>query len=351
MKITVYVGTGGVGKTSLAAATALLAARSGAKSLVLTMDPANRLRTALGLDKGALQQRVPIADAKGELWAAILDVNTTLGEAVRLYGKGENRQRVLDHPIYRSIASSLPGMQELMAVERLDQLIHFGFDHIVIDTAPSRHAFEVLDKPEMFARFAESAGPKLAGRTVQFAETIGLSVLGRTAADLYARVETFIGANLLGQVIEFYSLFQPIAEGYAARARRTVNLLRDPAIADFRVVSTPSKALRDARFFLDELRKRKFAVGMVCINRAWCHAQSETAPEGLAAELIEWHRSVSESHKAAIEKVREAISPRVKEIRILNEFERDVDGLESLGRIADQLSEPPLRRQGGSSDF
>jgi anion-transporting ArsA/GET3 family ATPase len=351
MKITVYVGTGGVGKTSIAAATALLAARSGAKSLVLTMDPANRLRTALRLNEGALQERVPVADAKGELWAALLDVNTTLGEAVRLYGKPESRQRVLDHPIYRSIASSLPGMQELMAVERLDQLIRYGFDHIVIDTAPSRHAFEVLDRPEMFARFSESAGSKLVGRTAQFAETIGLSVLGRTAADLYARVESFLGANLVGQVLEFYSLFHPISDGYAARAQHTVNLLRDPAIAEFRVVSTPSKALRDARFFLDELRKRKFAVGMLCVNRAWCHAQSETELKGLAAELVEWYRSVSESHKAAIEKVQEAISPRVREVRILNELERDVDGLESLGRLADQLSVPSRNRQGGSSGF
>jgi len=344
MKITVCVGTGGVGKTSVAAATALLAARAGLKSLVLTMDPANRLRTALRLNDGALQQRVPIASVKGELWAALLDVNATLDEAVRLYGKAESRQRILDHPIYRSIANSLPGMQELMAVERLDQLIQRGFDYIVIDTAPSRHAFEVLDKPEIFARFSESAGTKLASRTFQFAETIGLTAIGRGAADLYTRVEALLGAHMVRQVLDFYSLFYSIAEGYAARAVRTVTVLRDPAITEFRVVSTPAKALRDARFFLDELGRRKFSVGMVCVNRAWRHPRSEPALQGLAAELLEWHRSVSESHDAAIEEVRQAISARVREIRILSELERDVDGLEALGSLADQFVPLPEAR-------
>jgi hypothetical protein len=102
-------------------------------------------------------------------------------------------------------------------------------------------------------------------------------------------------------------------------------------------VTTPPKALRDARFFLDELHRRKFALGMVCVNRAWQHAQPETAPEGLAAELLDWYRGVSAAQGEAIAKLRQAIGSKVGEIRILNELERDVDGLESLGRLADQL--------------
>src|SRR5262249_14856289 len=121
MKIIVCVGTGGVGKTSVAASIALTEARAGAKCLVLTTDPSHRLRTALGLKDGLLEQRVPVEDAKGELWAALLDVNATLDEAVRLYGRPGDQARILQHPIYRTIASSLSGMQELMAVERMDQ--------------------------------------------------------------------------------------------------------------------------------------------------------------------------------------------------------------------------------------
>src|SRR5438552_15591114 len=113
MKIIVCVGTGGVGKTSVAASIALTQARAGAKCLVLTTDPSLRLRTALGLKDGLLEQRVPVQDAKGELWAALLDVKATLDEAVRLYARPGSHQRILEHPIYLTIGNSLSGMQEL----------------------------------------------------------------------------------------------------------------------------------------------------------------------------------------------------------------------------------------------
>src|SRR6266446_3512356 len=101
MKIIVYLGTGGVGKTTVAAATALAQARAGAKSLVLTIDPALRLRTALRLSGGLNEQTVPLdPPAAGELWAALLDVRATLDEAVRLYGKPDSVERILHHPIY-----------------------------------------------------------------------------------------------------------------------------------------------------------------------------------------------------------------------------------------------------------
>src|SRR5262245_61747275 len=255
MKITVYLGTGGVGKTSVAAATALAQARSGLKSLVLTIDPALRLRTALDLKDGLNEQIVPLDPApSGELWAALLDVRATLDEAVRISGKKENIDRVLSHPIYATIADSLVGMQELMAVERIDQLSKRGFEHIIVDTAPSRHAFEFLDKPMFFSELAESGWVKLVGRTYKFVAGTGMMTLGRKTVDLYARAEEILGANLVRQVLDFYSLFVSIAEGYAERARATVELLKDPNITDFRVVTTPQKAMRDARFFHDSLR-------------------------------------------------------------------------------------------------
>jgi anion-transporting ArsA/GET3 family ATPase len=341
MKIIVCVGTGGVGKTSVAAAIALTQARAGAKCLVLTTDPSLRLRTALGLKQGLLEQRVPVHGAKGELWAALLDVKATLDEAVRLYAKPGNQARILQHPIYHSIAGSLSGMSELMAVERIDQLILRGFGNIVVDTAPSRHALDVFDKPELFADFSDSRKVKLVSRTYQFAEAVGLTTIGRGALEFYSRVESVLGANIVRQILDFYSLFYPIAEGYSARARRTVALLRDPNITEFRVVTIPAKALRDARFFIEALNKRRFAIGMICVNRTWHHALPEVAPEGLAAELLDSYGSVSASHLSAIAKMRETFGPQVKEIRILNELERDVDGVESLRRLADQL-EPSL---------
>jgi anion-transporting ArsA/GET3 family ATPase len=337
MKIIVCAGTGGVGKTSIAAAIALAEARAGAKCLVLTTDPALRLRTALGLQDGLLEQRVPLPEASGELWAALLDVNATLDEAVRLYGKPSHQARILEHPIYRTIASSLSGMQELMAMERIDQLIRRGYDNIVVDTAPSRHALDIFDKPVLFADFSDSKRVRFVSRTFHFAEAMGLTAIGRNALEIYGRVESILGTNMVRQVLDFYSLFHPIAEGYSDRARATVKLLRDPRVTEFRVVTVPAKAMRDAHFFIEELRKRQFAAGMICVNRTWSHPMPASVPEGLPTQLLDWYRSVSQSHQRAIAEMRTAYGSQVKEIRVFNELERDVEGVESLRRLADQI--------------
>jgi anion-transporting ArsA/GET3 family ATPase len=278
-----------------------------------------------------------VPDAKGELWAAMLDVNATLDDAVRIHAKPSNHEKILRHPIYRTIAGSLSGMQELMAVERIDQLMRRGFDNIVLDTAPSRHALDTFDKPVLFADFSDSKKVRLVSRTYKIAEAVGLTTVGRGAIEIYSRVEAIFGTNMVKQILDFYSLFYPIAEGYSERARRTVALLRDPAVTEFRVVTIPSKAVRDAGFFLEELKKRKFAIGMICVNRTWLHETPVSAPEGLPSELLDWYRGVSASHLSAIDKMTAMYGRDVKEIRVLHELDRDVEGVESLRSLAEQL--------------
>jgi len=338
MKIIVYLGTGGVGKTSVAAATALAQARAGSKSLVLTIDPALRLRTTLHLKPGVLEQNVPLdPPAKGELWAALLDVRATLDEAVRLYGKSSTAYRILNHPIYATIADSLAGMQELMAVERIDQLARRGFEHIVVDTAPSRHALEFLDKPMFFSELVGSGWVKIVGRTYKFVAGTGMMKLGRKTLDLYARAESILGTNLVRQILDFYSLFVSIAEGYAERAEKTVALLKDPAVTEFRVVTTPQKALRDARFFHEALGSRKFPIGALYVNRVWGLEPGPEFPDGLARRVMDWYKSVRASHVAAVEAVTVQYSAAIPRIAWLPELERDVDGLSALERIAQSL--------------
>lgn len=344
MKIIVYLGTGGVGKTSVAAATALAQARAGRKSLVLTIDPALRLRSALRLQDGRLEQQVQLDPAAtGELWAALLDVRATLDEAVRLYAAAPLAERILSHPIYAAIADSLVGMQELMAVERIDQLRRRGFEQIVVDTAPSRHALEFLDKPQFFGDLVRSPWVKLMGRTYRLVAATGLSSLGRKTIDLYARVESILGANLVRQVLDFYSIFVSIAEGYAQRAQKTVALLKDPAVTEFRAVTTPQKALRDARYFASALEARKFPLGAFYVNRVWQQAPLEETPEGLAGQVLEWYRSVRASHLSALDQLGAEYGGRVRRIVALPELERDIDGLGALEQLAAELDSPGTR--------
>lgn len=338
MKIICYLGTGGVGKTSVAAATALAVARTGQRSMVITTDPSLRLRTALGLSGDTTEQRVPLDDPQsGELWASLLNVRATLDEAVRLYAKPSTSDQILNHSIYATIASSLAGMQELMAVERIDQLIKKGFEHIVIDTAPSRHALEILDKPELFASISNSRSVKFVGRTYQMAQGLGLTAIGKGAVEIVSRVESILGVHLVQQVLDFYSLFYPIAEGYSRRAEKTVAMLRDPGVTEFRVVTTPQKALRDAAFFTEALNARKFRIGAFCVNRAWLHPFPDSVPNGLAGEVLDWYKSVSDAHREEIWRLKEAYAGQAREVQVFSELEHDVDGVKALELLADQM--------------
>jgi anion-transporting ArsA/GET3 family ATPase len=303
--------------------------------MVLTTDPALRLRSALRLKEGVLEQQVPLDPAgPGELWAGLLDVKATLDEAVRLYGEPQLVGRILDHPIYATIANSLAGMQELMAVERIDQLRRRGFENLVIDTAPSRHALEFLDKPVFFADLAASHWVRLVGRSYKLMARTGIGSLGKKTVDLYSRVEAILGANLVRQVLDFYSIFVKIAEGYAQRAQKTVALLKDPAVTEFRVVTTPQKAMRDARYFTDAMRGRRFPIGALYINRVWQPEPGASAQEGLAGQIVGWYRGVREAQYEEIARVREVFAKDVRRIGELPEMERDVDGLAALERIA-----------------
>jgi arsenite-transporting ATPase len=303
--------------------------------VVLTIDPAWRLRQALGLRADSAEQRVALhPPASGELWAAMLDVRATLDEAVRTYGDRGIQQRVLDHPIYGTIADSLAGMQELMAVERIHQLARHGFDNIVVDTAPSRHAFEFLDKPSSFAELAGSNWVRLIGRTYKLVEATGLLTLGRATMEVYRRVESILGAALVSQVLDFYSVFVSIAEGYSDRARSTTAMMRDPAVTDFRAVSVPGKALRDARFFAEGLAERKLPTGPFYVNRVWQLDPGGAAVGGVAGDVLAWYEGVRASQREAVAGVQAEFGGRFPGIVTLPELDQDVAGIGELESMA-----------------
>jgi anion-transporting ArsA/GET3 family ATPase len=356
MKINIFVGTGGVGKTSVTAASALTAAVAGERTLVLTIDPARRLRTALGLDSSSpdnvLQQKVSLdgfENPQGELYAAMLDVASSLNRAVRLHSSPKQAEEILAHPIYKVLLQSLAGMQELMAVERLDQAIEEGFESIYVDTAPSRHALEFIDKPEFFAQLASFPIVRLVGKTYQWWEKSGIGKLSRGTFELYTRVEEMLGANLTRQVLDFFSIFRGIAEAYAHRARHTADLLRNPEITTFSVVTNPLKAVRDAEFFVQELQRRRLRVSSLIVNRLWPRYAAEELSLRPAAGLdhaaledlqrtIHWYDAVSSSHQTVWNHTRNRFSSAIGQILQVPELPDDVAGLPALQHIAQHLS-------------
>ncbi|MFP5299430.1 MAG: ArsA family ATPase, partial [Actinomycetota bacterium] len=157
-EIIVCAGSGGVGKTTTSAAIALQAALSGKKAVVLTIDPAKRLASSLGLKElsneptkvNARKFTAAGLKPKGELWAMMLDTKSTFDKVVMQYARTEEQAtKILNNRFYRNISGTLSGTQEYMAMEKLYELYSEGdYDLIVIDTPPTRNALDFLDAPK-----------------------------------------------------------------------------------------------------------------------------------------------------------------------------------------------------------
>ncbi len=165
LRVVVCCGSGGVGKTTVAAALALRAAERGRRTVVLTIDPARRLAQSLGLTELDNTPR-PVSGVKasgeGFLDAMMLDMKRTFDEVVEAHASPEKAAQMLANPFYQALSSSFAGTQEYMAMEKLGQLRGVvdddgreRWDLIVVDTPPSRSALDFLDAPERLGSFLD----------------------------------------------------------------------------------------------------------------------------------------------------------------------------------------------------
>ena len=271
-EIVVSCGSGGVGKTTTAAALASMAAtRHGGKVLVLTVDPARRLANALGLEGfGNEAKQVPpeaFADAgvecRGELWAAMLDTKQSWDALVRRHAPDETTAtRILDNKLYENITGRFVQSHEYIAMERLYELHAEGiYDLIVVDTPPTRNALDFLEAPQRMADFFSSKFLRLLtapyrSRIVNFA-----------SKPFYTVADRILGTEFLEDIAEFFGLFQTMAPGFVKRADAVSRLLHDKRTT-FVVVSTLEAApLHEAEYFIDVLGDKKFHLGAVVLNK------------------------------------------------------------------------------------
>jgi anion-transporting ArsA/GET3 family ATPase len=283
-RIVVTCGSGGVGKTTTAAAMAVRAADAGRTVAVLTIDPARRLAQSLGLaELDNTPRRVDLgAQARGELWAMMLDTRRTFDDMVSAHTSPERAAQIMANPFYRSISSSFSGTQEYMAMEKLGQLAATGtYDLIVVDTPPSRSALDFLDAPQRLAAFLD-------GRMIRLlaAPSRGVMKLVGVGFTLFAKAVTaVIGGQMLTDAARFVQLFEDMFGGFRARAETTYALLRDPGSSFVVVATCQADALREAAYFADRLLSEHMPLAGLVLNRT--HPPLVELPPKLDASALE----------------------------------------------------------------
>src|SRR6202007_64933 len=231
-RVVVCCGAGGVGKTTTAAAMALRAAEYGRTVVVLTIDPAKRLAQALGIsDLGNSPQRVPLApEVPGQLFAMMLDMRRTFDEMVIQYSGSDRAQALLNNQFYQTVATSLAGTQEYMAMEKLGQLLSEDrWDLVGGDTPPSRNALDFLYAPKRLGSFMDS---RLWRLLLAPGRGIGRLVTGAMGLAMKA-LSTVLGSQMLGDAAAFVQSLDATFGGFRGGARRVAwgGVLRRPPVA------------------------------------------------------------------------------------------------------------------------
>ncbi|MCT9076885.1 ArsA family ATPase [Streptomyces fulvoviolaceus] len=297
-RIVVCCGSGGVGKTTTAAALGLRAAERGRKVVVLTIDPARRLAQSMGIDSlDNTPRRVKDVDGEGQLDAMMLDMKRTFDEIVEAHADAERAAAILNNPFYQSLSAGFAGTQEYMAMEKLGQLrARDEWDLIVVDTPPSRSALDFLDAPKRLGSFLDgrlirllTAPAKLGGRAGMKFLNVGMSMMTGTLGKL-------LGGQLLKDVQTFVAAMDTTFGGFRTRADATYKLLQAPGTA-FLVVAAPERdALREAAYFVERLAAEDMPLAGLVLNRVHGSGADRLSAERAlaAAENLEEPRIVDQ---------------------------------------------------------
>jgi anion-transporting ArsA/GET3 family ATPase len=272
-RIIVCCGSGGVGKTTTAAALGLRAAGLGRRVVVITVDPARRLAQSMGLTSLDNTPRpVPLADGDtsngGSLHAMMLDMKRTFDEIVEAHSDPDRAAQILANPFYQSLSSSFAGTQEYMAMEKLGQLRRADeWDLIVVDTPPSRSALDFLDAPQRLGRFLDGRLIRLLTAPTRAGGRAYLKVVNAGFGVITGIITKILGAQMLRDVQTFIAAFDTMFGGFRERAEETYRLLQTPGTA-FVVVATPEPdALREARYFVERLSHDRMPLAGLILNR------------------------------------------------------------------------------------
>jgi anion-transporting ArsA/GET3 family ATPase len=338
-RIIVCCGSGGVGKTTTAAAIGLRAAERGRHVVVLTVDPARRLAQSMGLS--SLDNTPRLVPGTG-----------TADEIVEAHADPDRAAQILANPFYQSLSSSFAGTQEYMAMEKLGQLRRAQeWDLIVVDTPPSRSALDFLDAPQRLARFLDGKLLRLLTAPAKIGGRAYLRVLNAGFGMVTGVLTKILGAQVLRDVQTFVTALDTMFGGFRERADYTYQLLRAPGTAFLVVAAPEADALREASYFVERLAQERMPLAGLLLNRvqrspaarlsaARAAAAAETLqaagshPLAVAALRVHAERMQQVSAQQRLAKHFTAAHPvvPVAEIPAQAQDVHDLDGLRAIGQ-------------------
>jgi len=307
--IPILLGTGGVGKTTIAAALALAGASANLNTAVITVDPSKRLRDALGLARlggqptriGARQLSAAGLDSHLQLSAMMLDVSGEWDAVIkRFVTDPATRKRIFDNPFYKSLTAEFAGSEAFAALQRLYDLHQTqAFELEVVDTPPASHSFEFLQTPARMIRLLDSRTARWLFTPSLSAGRIAMKVASNAARFVVRELERFAGSNVLSTITDFFASMAESMDAIIDRLQKTEALLHSPAVKFVMVTTAEPDRIRQARELLSQMESEGLKLSAIVINRflderTWSAvADSSARPLSHLAEISELRASLA----------------------------------------------------------
>ncbi len=292
-KVVCCVGSGGVGKTTTAAALALRAAMDAKRTLVLTIDPARRLANSLGLrELGNEETRIDPAlfaqaglSPRGEMWAMMLDLKQTWDELVRRQARSpQQAQAILENQLYQTLSTAMAGSLEYMAMEKVYEVYNSRrYDVVVLDTPPTSNALDFLHAADRILDVLDNNAMRIILGPMLRAGKFGFKLLAAPSSLVLRTLARFTGSDFLRDLAGFMMAFEGMYQGFKERAARVKSLLASSESAFVLVTGPNPLTIQEAHFFHQALRQDGIATAAVIVNRVQRDPRRLGGPDNLPA--------------------------------------------------------------------
>lgn len=363
-RVLICCGSGGVGKTTTAAALALFASSQGYKTIVLTIDPAKRLANSLGIqDIDYREKEIPArrlkeagVPSKGSLFAMMLDTKQTFDSLIRKYATdSETAEKILNNKLYQHLSNMMAGSQEYMAMEKLYEIVQErDYDLIILDTPPSRHALDFLDAPKKMSAMIGDSIMKWFLKPSLFVSRAGLKFLNKSMRRVFRSFDKVAGFEFLQDLSEMLVTTSGLLGGFQERADKVQALLHDSGTSFLLIASPQPIPLQEADYFHQKIREYELPFSGFLFNRVQLPPEKGgKLPNGIRPKTRKQYEEVGRLFsnlskrdfrelKGFQEKLkRKSISVLFQILPQLDHDVHDLEGLYELGKILFSEEELP----------
>lgn len=345
-KIIICCGSGGVGKTTTAASLGIQAAQLGKKVIVLTIDPAKRLATAMGLDAlDNTQRKIPV-EGSGELYAMMLDTKRTFDRLIEKYARPEQKNKIFDNELYQHMSSMISGSQEYMAMEKLYEIYEEAqYDLIILDTPPTRHALDFLEAPRKMIHMTSNSLLQWFIKPGLFVSRAGFGLLHKGTEKILSVFDKLAGFSFLKELSEMLLLMTDMMGGFQKRAEKVEKLLRENSVGFLVVASPASASIQDALYFYETIENEglpflgfvlnRFHVDVSLPKEKSMSALSENLKSVVSGMFRDYETMAMKDH-GSYDLLRK-LSGKKKFVGRIPLMSRDIHDLQGLTRMGQEL--------------